>query len=1089
MRRTLLILGTFLFLGALFALYSFTQTPTINEIPSGGKIVARAPQSGNGDGTMGPLGPGQGVWVSQYDGARLSNRFRAGEFNPKPDGTVEAIDFEAQVMLSNGGTIRLEATSGLIYVRSGPSSGKSPLGKTTPQGASRGKLQDVTIHVTDATGTPLVAMKVNNVAFDLDTFRIYTEAYTDPTGATVAADRVKVEVRGEDVDFDGYGLTLRWDDRSGIIQSLEIAHGEKIVIKKSPQGLAMGSMPSQQLDRNSVRMLNDQPAFAFPWHGPPARGATILRRVGPYPVRTNERKRFSLFDDASGVRDGLAGPTASSDGVPSDVPEYRHHGQDAHVTVRIPSRPLMFEFDGDVRPIELAATEGVALPATTIVSPKKLVLYRVRLLEGVRIVQGDQILGTGDTLTIDFLTESGSGGKSKTQKAVTAATLPAPVAPTTVAAPTVIAAPTTATTTAPPAEPITVFWTGPLLMVPLGDGEAPLGELTAGNAIAELSGQTVTLQQAGATVRAGSALYRTTDGGAALRPAAGQDVVTITDADGRTLTTAAIDFDGVAKVATLAGIGKLNVPATPETDGKPVTAQWSKGATIYLSGDDRAQSLDRIDCAGDVVVVHPQLNLTAQAMGIHFAPGADPKKPTLKQVTARDRVKVVTHDVKEGNRTIETDALVLDMKLDAKGNPSPERFTATGRVHAYDEGGQHLHSNSLVATLGAGKKSDEIALEKMVAEGNVTVRGKEAGTAASAERMIVTMDGDQAQVEMTGPNGATVTSEDGTLRGRSIKISPDDSTAHIVGAGSLDAVVRGENGKGKRPVRITWTDGATFMAKKNLVEVTGDVHVEMKSADGLQVDASRSKRVRITLADKVAAVGDQNPKQDDKSKSPLGGGGDSFGNKEPVAVTLLDDVEVSTVEALDNALARQFVMQTQEVRYDLKSQTLRVPGAGRALYKDVRPDDKNAKDDAPGGRGATAIGWKKSLTVDRTKSKASMVGDVIINHEPLAAGAAPVVVKATEIEADLTDPPADAAIGLKKVTAKGHIDFTTGGSEFEGTTLTYDAETGRIVAAGTDRDPLRVVHNGINGSASEVRYNLKLGQIESIENFIATARK
>lgn len=1037
MRRTLLILGTLIILGALFALYLYNQPPSIRLTPGQQLSQGRNPTTAEAGGSIGAIGPGQGVWVSEYasDG-RLTSRFRASEFLPKADNTVKAVYPEAEIMLSNGGKIHLVATSGTVSVRTSPARAgtPNPMGGSTPQMPSRGHMQDVLVHVENDQGVRMLTMKVNNVAFDLDTFRIYTEAYTDPAGVTVAADRVKVEVRGDDVDFDGYGLTMRWDDQGGIIQSLEVAHGERIVIKKAPKSLAM---------------------------------------------------------------------------------------DDRHDPVTATPAPLLY------RPLELAAADPLdpstiaAATSKPTTAAKRLIPYRAKLLKDVRIVQGDQTLGTGDTLTIDFLNEA-NGEKKKdhvatpaaTQPVATVTSIPTTTAPAELPAPTpvptslpvVATSPVPTTTTTAPAsapvaaaaaqedQPITVYWTGPLRMVPLEKTDKPLGELSAGNAIAELSGEKVSLQQAGATVAAGSALYRTLDGGAALRPAAGQSVVTITDADGRTLTTNAIDFDGNKKVATLLGAGKLNAPATPETDDQPLDATWTKGATIHLAGDGKTQSLDRIECVGDVSVNHPQLTLSSQNLGLHFAPGTDAKKPILRQVTASDRVKVVTIDEKEGSRTIETDALALDMTADTKGNPSPSRFTATGRVRAYDDE-QQLEGDKLMATLGPGEKEKSPELKDLTVDGHVKITGKDDAT-ATADRLKVTTIGKQHRIELSGRNGASVASVDGNVQGQSIVVTPETGVARVVGKGSLQTV----QGKGDetRPVKVTWTGGATLDSKKNLVEVTGDnVMVESQSADGKTTETSKSKRVLIRLADREGASDKaKDAKKPKKTDSPLGGvSANAFGDKEPVEIILMGSAEVGSVEQMNGQFARRSSLLTEEVRYDLKTETVFVPGAGRALYEDVRPE--GVKDD--GARGQTAVEWKQSMKVDGRTNKATMDGAVVIRHLPLAADALPLQVNADGIEADLvrvakgattTGPASQPTLGVRRVVTKGRVTFKSGDdTEFSGTSLTYDAETGIVVATGTDGDLLQVRQPGIIGEASEMRYNLKAGKIESIKNLIVKARR
>src|SRR5690606_33525268 len=101
----------------------------------------------------------------------------------------------------------------------------------------------------------------------------------------------------------------------------------------------------------------------------------------------------------------------------------------------------------------------------------------------------------------------------------------------------------------------------------------------------------------------------------------------------------------------------------------------------------------------------------------------------------------------------------------------------------------------------------QIELKGLVAQGNVKISGSN-DASATADVLNVTMDGGKARIKLTGPAGATISSGDGDVRGRTIVVTPDTGLATIEGAGSLDAV----QGKGddQRPVHVAWTGGATL---------------------------------------------------------------------------------------------------------------------------------------------------------------------------------------------------------------------------------------------------------------------------------------
>jgi hypothetical protein len=759
---------------------------------------------------------------------------------------------------------------------------------------TRGTMQNVTVSIDTPLGQRVLSARVNNVAFDLDTFRIYTDAYTDANGTTVPADRVKVEVRGDEVDFDGYGLTLRWDDKHGIVQLLEIAHGERVVIKK-----AMDAM-------------KPQPNAALPSQARPTVDRTLQ-------VAMN-------------------------------------------------------------RPIELASADpaATALPAAAPAKTKRQTLYRAKLLDDVTITQGDQPLGTGDTLTIDFLTESTVRADNASTGAAPA---PPPTATTAPVPPPATATATTAPATQPAAsEPVIVRWTGPLRMVPLT--EPPLSPLKAGEAVAELSGKAVALQQAGATVHAGSARYHTGHSGATLRPAAGQSVITITDADGRTITTNALDYDGLTKVALLSGPGKINVPAAPQSNDEPLQATWTTQATVKLTGDKRATTLSQIDCAGDVAVDHPRLALTTQKLNLSFAPGIKADQPALQQITATGNVKAITVDG-DVRRAIESQTLTLFTNPDSKGQPAPDRFEAAGNVHAYDAT-QHLYADHLAARVSTSTdKPDAVELKDLQATGNVRVVGEDQ-TVASGDRLDVVMIDGHAQVDLTSATNVKVTSPRATVIGPAISVSAKDGVARILGAGSIDAI-QGE-GDEARPVNIQWKKDATLNAAGNVVDIVGDVAVRstsptdsVETATGERVQRDAGRPGRQTEHKPGAATrpaGTTRP----RAARPRGHrrpwmawalGPMPSATRSPVRVTLRGKVEVRSVEQIDHAMARQFILQSEEVQYDPEGRAVDRTGArpgtvrGRAPRRGRRRRQRAWR----GGDGAGRRRWCSTAGATMRRSR------------------------------------------------------------------------------------------------------------------------
>jgi lipopolysaccharide export system protein LptA len=160
--------------------------------------------------------------------------FTAREYVPRETrGDADVIEPGYEFFLNNGRRLKLEGDRGTVNIEEhkGRNAGGSPLGQEAAA-PTRGQLYGVTIRIFEAGQTgPSLTLKTNNASFDNQTFRIATEKYTDANGKDVPADQVPVTIRGNDVDFDGRGLTVRYDDLNQQIALLQIAHGERVVIK------------------------------------------------------------------------------------------------------------------------------------------------------------------------------------------------------------------------------------------------------------------------------------------------------------------------------------------------------------------------------------------------------------------------------------------------------------------------------------------------------------------------------------------------------------------------------------------------------------------------------------------------------------------------------------------------------------------------------------------------------------------------------------------------------------------------------------------------------------------------------------------
>lgn len=264
MRSSLILLGTILLLAGGFFVYVSLQTSTPPKRSSNSQPLPLVlpPTTQAGGGLV--VGQGEDVWVKTFDDktGQVAFQFRSTRYDPQPDGAVRVERPQAELFTGgeNPQLIRIEGASGRVVMASEVAQRGQIRGRESGV-PRRGELNDVTISLFDQSdlSRALLTCRVNNVAFDNDTFRIATEGYTD-AGREVPADQVPVVVRGQDFDFDGRGLTIRWNETDRRLQLLEIAHGESLTIK-SPRMLqafdrAGGAAPRAAASVNPVRLVS-----------------------------------------------------------------------------------------------------------------------------------------------------------------------------------------------------------------------------------------------------------------------------------------------------------------------------------------------------------------------------------------------------------------------------------------------------------------------------------------------------------------------------------------------------------------------------------------------------------------------------------------------------------------------------------------------------------------------------------------------------------------------------------------------------------------------------------------------------------------
>lgn len=281
MRTFLLIVGTIVAIMAFVVLYILMQPPVpprASPLP----LATKPPAATLPVASQTIIQAGQDVWFRVPDErGGIKWQFRASRYDPQPDNSINVIEPEAEFFLGNDRMVRIRGTHGRVVVPPEVAGRSDVRGPAAPP--SRGELYHVTIDLLSASEPRrvLLSCRVNNIAFDTDTFRIATESYTLPDGTIVPADQVPVEVRGEEYDFDGRGLTIYWNDRDRRLQMLEIAHGQSLAVKQPLRQNSPAKAASHRGHSTAERGVAPRPAapVEHPVQSANVPGSTVVYRA------------------------------------------------------------------------------------------------------------------------------------------------------------------------------------------------------------------------------------------------------------------------------------------------------------------------------------------------------------------------------------------------------------------------------------------------------------------------------------------------------------------------------------------------------------------------------------------------------------------------------------------------------------------------------------------------------------------------------------------------------------------------------------------------------------------------------------------
>lgn len=1043
MRTFLLMLGTVVVIALAAGVYVWMQPATQQartlQLPPASRPASRpSEQSGLG------VHKGEGAFFTVDDPKtrKTAWQFRASRWDPQTDNSVLVTDPEAEFFLDEGQILSLKGARGRVVLPS--SAGKNSDLKSPNSPPSRGELHDVIISLynSPARDHATLVCKVNNVSFDNDTFRIATEAYKDADGKLIPADQVPVEVIGDEQDFYGRGLTILWNDRERHLQLLEIAHGESLAIKS--EGMLGGIAPREP---NGISANGRAPASATP-----------AARTAP----------------ASQPRQETAASRS-----PATRPVAGEVREPAAAEAKKPS----------TQPVYLATFDGGA--------------------DGVQVVRADQTIASGAKLIVQMRPKESTPGsssaverKTPATKPVKRAAAPQPKAPRpTRTTPQVATAAAPAATTQEAIEPVVVYWSGPVRIVPLDEARAP--KLKAGDSTIEMlsDGKTpVVLHQSGTgansldrEIECTSFLYSSADESLIVRSSPQFPLISMRGQDGSNFLTPSIVYRKSDRKAVLEGASRAEMPH----EAGMMKLSWSQRCILTMfpgAEDDSQGSPEKAEIVGDVIVDDAKLKLKSDSLTVEFAQSdakdAEGKQTAsqVKAIVAAGNVNCEMLDEQGKSRRIESPQLILATEKTATGEIIPREITAIGKSRMSDETqDMRAEQRIRIALAPTTRRSDPAKVESLIAQGQVAFNFKDGGgTAALLEAVAV---GESYNVTLSG-EPAALTRADSTLSGRMIKMQTGPGNVEVVGPGSMRGTFKQDEKTAKAtPFDVQWTSGMSVSGESNRIDITGGVLVSTVSPTDGSLTTITGEKATMELADGPPSTQPSAPTTRDAAF------GDSFGSlKNKVVRTLTIDGGTKMDSVLADAsgtLLRRIHMAAPLIRMEGEGEDKRfiIPSAGRMLFEERTPTTQpTTAPTSPFGnmKGATAFQWQKQLTFDQSTGRADMNGDVIIVHgddekaqDYFKLLSDDVITEFDQDKSTGPKSPGQAEIKLKKLVASGNVKFSARQVEFLAPQMSFDPGSSTLTATGDDIVPVRVFEaNGApRGALKSASWNTQTWQI------------
>jgi len=609
---------------------------------------------------------------------------------------------------------------------------------------------------------------------------------------------------------------------------------------------------------------------------------------------------------------------------------------------------------------------------------------------------------------------------------------------------------------------VTMRWTGPMRVQPLGDErpEALRDDDVALRLTAEKTGLVAFDDDTtGAEAKAVALDYGFTTANLALSGPGGNVSLSVSGS-GELQASRMIASLGTGQIH-VRGPGVMRVSdeaadAAADSTPEPTTIRWSEQADFEFAREgDRVTGLLRSAVLeGNIEATNGLDRLSGNRFDATFATTAEGRQRLDTLQIDRGRAE----DREGGYLTGETLAVefadgTLGHDMDAV------RIDAWGQARA-GRPGSEIRAGTLTASLGRNLEGDA-RIERIDASQAVVFDGDDGSSTRSQTLHVDTLTN---SIELVGPD-AMLAYRGSTITGPEIRIDGQNRRARVVGAGSFDQELPPEDGKPGGRVLAVWTEGMTYDDYLGRVECLGDA-VVTSSPVPTQLDTVESQRVLITMSPYDEASPSRNDAMRRLLTATAYGGTDDDGTPAPASV------ESRAFASGDQSLVEQLMyLEGMQITADNVTSELAVPSAGKLLLLDRRPREGDAEPVEPdpaqpdlaqqdqailtelatGGPGLTRFEWRGGMLMNRIDGTANMKRSVKITHKNLVSEQT-YELHAERLDATIRESdPSQGAPGqtahseLVRAEATGAVYFGSAERELIADRLLYDAENGVVI--------------------------------------------